>query len=166
MSWLLLLRSNWKLLGLGLLCLALAVQTVRLAHRSNQLERAKINLNECRQGRIDDRKAYEDAQAKAAELNKQEVNRIVGEQDRISNDIESDLRARLERLRSELRKGTAPDQGSSGKPGTPGVPQSGEGTPSPSRVCYAPEVVLRAAENEERHEQLIRWVQEQLKVVR
>jgi hypothetical protein len=39
---------HWKLIGLGLLCLLLAVQTVRLGHRTNQLERAKINLNEAR----------------------------------------------------------------------------------------------------------------------
>lgn len=48
MSYLLLLRSHWKLVGFGLLVLLLAVQTVRLAHRSNQLEREKINSNELR----------------------------------------------------------------------------------------------------------------------
>lgn len=48
MSYLLLLRSHWKLLGLGALCLLLAVQTVRLGHRSNQLEREKIANNELR----------------------------------------------------------------------------------------------------------------------
>lgn len=48
MSYLLLLRAHWKLIGLGLLCLALAVQTVRLGRRSNQLERAKIDNNELR----------------------------------------------------------------------------------------------------------------------
>lgn len=44
----LLLRSHWKLVGLGLLCLALAVQTVRLGHRSNQLEKERIVSNELR----------------------------------------------------------------------------------------------------------------------
>ena len=38
----------WKLVGLGILCLLLAVQTVRLGHRTNQLERVKIDLNEAR----------------------------------------------------------------------------------------------------------------------
>ena len=38
----------WKLAGLGLLCLLLAVQSTRLSHRGNQLERAKIDLNEAR----------------------------------------------------------------------------------------------------------------------
>lgn len=40
--------KHWRLIGLGLLCLALAVQTVRLGHRSNQLEREKIANNELR----------------------------------------------------------------------------------------------------------------------
>ena len=40
--------KHWKLIGLGLLCLLLAVQTVRLGHRSNQLEREKIANNELR----------------------------------------------------------------------------------------------------------------------
>ena len=39
---------HWKLIGLGLLCLLLAVQTVRLQHRGNQLEREKIANNELR----------------------------------------------------------------------------------------------------------------------
>jgi hypothetical protein len=38
----------WRLISFGLLCLALAVQTVRLGHRSNQLEREKIANNELR----------------------------------------------------------------------------------------------------------------------
>jgi hypothetical protein len=47
-SWLLLARSHWKLVGIGLLCLALAVQTLRLGHRSNQLEKERIASNELR----------------------------------------------------------------------------------------------------------------------
>ena len=38
----------WKLIGLGMVCLLLAVQTVRLGHRTNQLEREKIANNELR----------------------------------------------------------------------------------------------------------------------
>jgi hypothetical protein len=156
--------SHWKLIGLGFLALLLAVQTVRLDHRSNQLERAKINLNECRDGRKADRASYIDAQRRAAELNKQDVTRIVNEQDRISSNVEADLTARLERLRRELRakanngnpQGTNP--GSDGKaPGT----VAGE-----AGLCLAPEQLLRAAENEERHTQLIDWVERQLKVDR
>lgn len=39
---------HWKLVGLGLLALLLAMQTVRLGHRTNQLEREKIANNELR----------------------------------------------------------------------------------------------------------------------
>ena len=41
-------KSHWKLIGLGLLLMALAVQSVRLGHRTNQLERERINSNELR----------------------------------------------------------------------------------------------------------------------
>jgi biopolymer transport protein ExbB/TolQ len=47
MTMLALLR-HWKWFGLGLLCLLLAVQTVRLGHRTNQLEKERINSNELR----------------------------------------------------------------------------------------------------------------------
>src|SRR5687767_8261642 len=45
---LLLARTHWKLALVGILVALLAVQSIRLAHRGNQLERAKINLNEAR----------------------------------------------------------------------------------------------------------------------
>jgi hypothetical protein len=38
----------WKLIGIGLLCLALAVQTVRLSAANNRADRIQINLNEAR----------------------------------------------------------------------------------------------------------------------
>lgn len=155
---------HWKLIGLGLLLLLCGVLYVQKEAAENREERAKINLNECRKGREDDRKAYEDAQRKAAELNQAEVKRITDEQDRISSNVEADLTARLERLRSELRAKAA--QGSAG-----GAKASADGkapgaTADPSRLCLAADELLRAAENEERHDQLITWVEEQLKVAR
>src|SRR4249919_1712527 len=108
----------WKLIGLGLLCLLLAVQTGRLGHAQNVAERAKINLNECREGRKQDREAYEQAQRDARAKNEAEVKRIVTEQDRISTNVEADLNARLERLRRELRGNAAPK-------GSPGGPKAG-----------------------------------------
>lgn len=39
---------HWKLVGLGLLCLALAVQTIRLGAANNRADRIQINLNEAR----------------------------------------------------------------------------------------------------------------------
>jgi hypothetical protein len=48
MPYLLLLRSHWKLVGIGLLCLALAVQTIRLGAANNRADRIQIHLNEAR----------------------------------------------------------------------------------------------------------------------
>jgi hypothetical protein len=156
----------WKLIGLGLVCLLLAVQTVRLGHRTNQLERARIDLNECREGRKQDRAAYEQAQRDAAAKNKADVQRIVGEQDRNSDEVQADLRARIERLRSELRgKGSAPG----GAPRSPGAGPDVQGSPGAdgeAGVCLSPEELLRAAENEEKHDQLITLLERQLGIKR
>ena len=48
MSYLLLLRSHWKLAALGLMLLALAIQTVRLGAANNRADRLKIANNELR----------------------------------------------------------------------------------------------------------------------
>jgi hypothetical protein len=47
-TYLLLLRAHWKLAILGLLCLLLAFQTVRLGAANNRADRIQINLNEAR----------------------------------------------------------------------------------------------------------------------
>lgn len=60
---------HWKLVGIGLLALLLVVQTVRLGHRSNQLERAKIANNELRA----ELKAISDAKNRQAETTKRNV---------------------------------------------------------------------------------------------
>jgi hypothetical protein len=116
--------------------------------------------------RVSDRNAYTAAQNEARRLNEAEVARIESEQRRITDEVQSDLSARLERLRRELRANPAAPGGSAGGP-EPGPDGSApEGSPDSARVCFAPEVVLRGAENEERHEQLIRWVEKQLGVKR
>lgn len=40
--------KQWKLIGIGLLCLLLAIQSVRLGHAKNETERVKIANNELR----------------------------------------------------------------------------------------------------------------------
>jgi hypothetical protein len=111
-----------------------------------------------------DRRSYVEAQRKAAEQNKLVVQRIETQQQRITANVEADLNARLERLRRELRS-TAP-QGVAGSPKAGGVPQAAPADPDASRLCLEADQLLRGAENEERHEQLIRWVKEQLGVDR
>lgn len=48
MSYLLLARAHWKLLGIGLLCLLLGIQTIRLGAANNRADRIQVNLNEAR----------------------------------------------------------------------------------------------------------------------
>jgi hypothetical protein len=148
---------HWRALGIGLLVLLLGIQTLRLGA-------AKDSLDACRQARKLDRATYEQAQRDAKAKNEQQIQRIEKEQEEISDEIERDLTARLERLRSELRSKAAPRD--------PGSPQTGPNGQAPSGavgeagLCLAPEELLRAAENEERHDQLISWIEEQLKVQR
>jgi hypothetical protein len=74
-TYLLLLRAHWKLVGLGMLCLLLAVQTVRLGHAENKADKIRINLNEARAElqRISDAK---NEQAKRTEGNIDRAERI------------------------------------------------------------------------------------------
>jgi hypothetical protein len=158
--------KHWKLAAFGLLLLALAVQTVRHQRAVNRADRAEFNLAESRAGRIADRKAYEEAQKAAAAKNIAEVQRITTEQEKISHERESNVVARLERLRRELRAQNAAPGGSPGRPAASPDGNPAEDPAGAARVCLAPSVILRAAENEERHDQLIRWVEEQLRVKR
>lgn len=82
-----LVRTHWKLVGLGLLCLALAVQTVRLGHRSNQLEKERIVSNELRAElkRISDAK---DKQREETGKNIEQAERGNQEADKSAREIE------------------------------------------------------------------------------
>lgn len=148
-----------KLNGWQLLCITLfaasAIFYVQRNSARDDLDTARVNLNECREARKLDHKAYEEAQRKAAELNQAEVSRITTEQDRISDNVEADLNARLERLRSELRKGTPAPQGHSGGPEAgPNVPGS-PGTLKEAGVCISSDQFLLGAEYEEKLDQWI-----------
>ena len=104
------------------------------------------------------------AAKEAKRLNDEQVARIEREQQEITNEVQSDLNARLERLRSELRSKAA--QGSAGRPQASPDGKATPGVVGEAGVCLAPEELLRAAENEERHDQLITWVEKQLGVER
>lgn len=132
----------------------------------DKLETTKSELGKCVIGRKEDRARYEQAQRDAANLNRSQVERIKSEQQRISNDVEANLAARLERLRRELRGQNAAPQSPAGSPGTgPDVP-SAPGADEAPRLCLASEELLRAAESEERHDQLITLLERQLGVKR
>lgn len=129
--------------------------------RADKFQRQLI---ECSQGRKADREAYEAAQREAERRNRAKVNEIERQQEQITDETTRDLNARLERLRRELRDkaaGSAP-----GRSGSPAVPATPQGTDAAPRVCLTPEELLRAAENEERHDQLITWLEKQLGIKR
>lgn len=135
------------------------IQTIRLdgflwvAGTNDKLERLTIDNNELRS-----------AAKEAERLNQEQVSRIKSEQDRISKNVEADLTARLERLRSELRSKASPRNPASPQAGADGeAPANPDGT---TGLCLAAPELLRAAENEERHDQLISWIEQQLKVQR
>lgn len=159
-----LLRANPLVSALGglgvILALLLAIQSVRLGHERNVSERLRINLNEVRA----ERDSLIAAAKEAERLNQEQVSRIVNEQDRISNERQADLSARLERLRRELR-GQAPKGSAGSAPASPDGKAPG-GADGPPAMCLSSEELLRAAEDEERHDQLITWIEEQLKVAR
>ncbi len=161
------LRSlSWsQLLCLALAGFALLFYLQRNDARSDAARWEKQYHGE-RAARLADRDAYTEAQRKAAELNEAEVARIEREQDRITADVESNLNSRLERLRRELRGQTSTDKGAAGGPQASPDGRSGSGTSQEAGVCLTSDQLLRAAENEERHDQLISWIERQLAVPR
>src|SRR5207342_1811863 len=117
----------WQILCIGLF-MAAALFYVQRNNARDDLDTARINLRECRQGRIDDRKAYEDAQRKAHEANEAEVKRIENEQESINAEAKSRYERDLARLRAGgLRKDLAAPKGSAGcaASGTDGKAASG-----------------------------------------
>jgi Sec-independent protein translocase protein TatA len=103
-----------------------------------------------------DRDAYRAAQQAAQLQNDRQIIRIKQQQQDITDATVSNLHSRLELIRSELRKNAAPQRPSgSAQAGDPGA------TPcrayDPAWMCLSPEDRLSAAENEERHDELITW---------
>jgi FtsZ-interacting cell division protein ZipA len=154
-----------KIVGAIALAVILSL-SIALWAADRRADKWEAQSRKCAVARESDRNAYTAAQNEARRLNEAEVARIESEQRRITDEVQSDLNSRLERLRRELRANPAAPGGSAGGP-DPGPDGSApEGSPDSARLCLAPEVVLRGAENEERHEQLIRWVEKQLGVKR
>jgi hypothetical protein len=131
-------------------------------HWHKQSDRYEKLYNQEHSGRLADRKAYSDAQAKAAEMNKAQVARVKQQQQEITDATVSRLNSRLELIRGELRK-SAP-QGSPGSAGAGNPAQAPCRAIDPAWLCISPEERLRAAESEERHDTLIDWVIQQSKV--
>jgi hypothetical protein len=115
-------------------------------------------------GRLQDRATYEQAQKDAAAQNKAHVADVEAQQKRISDERLKDANDRLSRLADELRKHGPAAQGHPNGAGPSPVPGTAPGASSAPGLCLSPEQLLRAAADEERHAQLIRWIEEQLKI--
>jgi predicted phage gp36 major capsid-like protein len=152
----------WKYLGGGLLfvCLMLGI-ALNVERRGHA--KARQRIVELTELRVSDRARYEAAQREAAEKNRANVARIEADQRRITHEVQSDLTARLERLRRELRANPQANPGPAGGAGSPAAPVARPGAPQETRLCPSAEELLRGAENEERHDQLITWIERQLK---
>ena len=155
-AWLAFRAFPWKTIGFAALGLALALMFAALKAERSHSAKLQAQIEKCAEARKADRSAYESAQSKAKADNLIQVRKIEEQQRGINDEVTRDLNARLERLRSELRQ-SAPK----GAPGSAGPSQGGGGAGAPGEagVCLAPEEFLRAAESEERHDQLITLIE-------
>ena len=146
-----------------LLCIALAlfgaVQTIRVKAEQRRAHKVEQRLSKSEAARKADRDAYTKAQAAAALANKAQVVRVKKQQQEITDATVSRLNSRLELIRGELRKPAS--QGVSGSAGAGDPGQTPCRTTSAAWLCLSPEDRLRAAENEERHDELIDWALKQ-----
>ena len=157
----------WRWISYGILALACAAFLALWQYEQERSAKFEAQAEKCATARAADRRAYESAQREAAARNKAHVARVEAEQEKITNDITSSLSARLERLRRELRQqGTSAPQSSAGGTGTSSDGEPRTGADEEAGVCASPEKFLRAAENEERHDRLIDWVERQLQIRR
>lgn len=152
--------SLWQIVSLGLAIFAL-IQHFELAHSRAEAARWQKQFTAEHNARLADRKAYSDAQAKAAADNKAHVQQIETQQLKVTTDVETDYRRKLAILRSELRN--AAPQGDSGGPGIPQVPDASSGPDAQAGVLLPNPERLRAAEIELQLDELITWVEQQEK---
>jgi hypothetical protein len=132
----------------------------------DKLETATTNLNECREGRKQDRATYEQAQRDAKAKNDADVARIQAEQEKVNAEAKSRYNRDLRRLRNGgLRKDLAAPKGIAGQGGAPGVPQAACRDDA-ENLCVSRSLVMRAAEIELGRNALIDWINEQMKVGR
>jgi hypothetical protein len=154
-------RSFWQLM-FGAALLVAGVQTMRLWSEQRHSVKVERQLSKSEAARKADRDAYAKAQAAAAAKNKAQVAHIKQAQQEITDATVSRLNSRLELIRGELRK-PAPQ-------GAPGSAPAGDPGSAPCRatdpawLCLSPSDRLRAAESEERHDELIDWTILQSKV--
>lgn len=175
---LLFLRRLWGAIGpegllIGLLAAALGWQVWTAAGLRHQLARAVAATAAERASHQRTKDLYRMAQETARRMEAQRALRVATEQRRITDEVESDYRARLAaardlagRLRAEAR--TRTDRAPGGQPvpavpATPGGPDAptGDGLPDPDEIDWR----LKATEQAIQLDALITWVGQQGRVV-
>jgi hypothetical protein len=159
--------SHRSLAEIGCLVLALVcvVEFVSLKAEKRHSAKVEARLVNVTAARAADRQAYIKAQDDAAVKNKAEVAATEQQYKRSNDEAVSNLNARLAQLRAELLRKAAPGaaKGSAGNASPPKADDSRGSAPT-AGVCLTPEELLRAAENEERHDQLIKLIRKQMAV--
>jgi hypothetical protein len=152
-------RSFWQLACIALALFG-AVQTIRVKAEQRHSAKVETQLSKCTAGRKSDQDAYRKAQADAQTMNHADVARDERRKQELSNETVSRLNADIAELRRSLSKGgAAAPQSHPGKPDLSSGDQPASGAPGETGLCLSPEELLRAAENEERHDRLIDYVE-------
>jgi hypothetical protein len=150
-------------IGCIILCLVCVVSVLRANHWKAVASNRQAQLVKCQAARKSDRDAYTKAQSEAQAKNQADIQRTEQRQKEISDARVNDLHSRLERIARELRDNPS----AKGSAGRSAVPETGDApcrANDPAWLCLSPADRLRAAQNEERQDQLITWNEEQLKV--
>jgi hypothetical protein len=154
-----------KIVGAIALAVILSL-SIALWAADRRADKWEAQSRKCAVAREADRNAYTAAQNEARRLNDAEVARIESEQRRITDEVQSDLNSRLERLRRELRANPAAPGGSAGGPDPSPDGSAPEGAPGEAQVCIPTSQFLLGAEYEEKLDQWITWYQRQFQVRR
>ena len=156
----------WRLIGIAAIGFLILALGVALKMERTQNAKLKAQITACVEARKADRATYEKAQAQAALQNKQQVDRIKGDQERVNDETKAKYERDLARLRAgglrpEYAAPASPSQGS----GTGPVPDATGGADAET-VPVPRTVILQAAEGELRCNALIDWINSQVAVSR
>ncbi len=163
---LLTVTRHWKLIGVGLLVVLLALQSFRV----NSERKVKVKAQEAQvaseQARAEDRANYRNAQVAAAKMNDAQVATIEAKQEKISAEQKSNFDRDLARLRAGgVRQDLAAVSRPAGRAKAGSVPaptcQSDD-----ANVCVDRKVIVQAAEIELGRNALIDWINRQIEVPR
>lgn len=149
-----------QLRAIAYLITGFAVAALILAWQLEKRHAGKLSerVTQLTQLRAADRQSYEAAQAQAQAKNKADLERIKSQQERISDEVVFDYQRELADLR--LRAQGRANQGSAGKPGISGVPQTAPRADADG-LQLSPDERLQAQEIELRLLFLQNWIVEQ-----